>query len=221
MLFRSHRWAALENIGKGIEEYLQKKLKNPDLRIAIVPLGSTLIGFAGEKSDVDLRIHVLEGTGQEDINLLNSEKVNAKLNKILKEYSFEREIKVGFKIHKSFIVNMTLKEIQKGVLLDEISESSLFTLEQISYLFLPVVYGDKTLVERARLSVLSFLGESFLQDDVWLFIQQRYLNVLTIDYRLLNSKQHYRERVSAQMINPDSIEEIGRASCRERVCQYV
>src|SRR5262249_35764841 len=55
------RRRALKTIGPELERYLQKILKNRDIRIMVVALGSSLKGYANTTSDIEFAMAILDG----------------------------------------------------------------------------------------------------------------------------------------------------------------
>lgn len=61
------RRQVLKRIGAEIKLYMQNILGSKKIKIAIIPIGSTLKGYAAKSSDIEYQIIILEGLSSEDI----------------------------------------------------------------------------------------------------------------------------------------------------------
>ncbi|HLD50350.1 MAG TPA: hypothetical protein VJC08_04055, partial [bacterium] len=158
----------LSDSGFEIEEVVRKVLANDAIRIAVVPVGSTLKGYAGIGSDLDYLIYFLAGLSPDfKIGEKEAAKIFEEANKITAKNGpagpDEKVDKVDEFFNYSGIAHHSL------------------SAGEIAGLFFPVAYGDSALIEEARRQALRQVEAQSAPLDFWADVQAAYTEATLFD----------------------------------------
>jgi len=207
------RLRLLHELGPQIEEIVQNELKNKTIKIAVIPRGSTLKGYAGKESDVEYTICILSGAGglrtvlepEQEHNIFKA--VNDLI--ALKGYAPERFLEHNF-IHISNYSD--IDNIFFGFFLEVFAE-------EISYIFLPSVYGDNDLIDQVRKDILSGISKKKDALKRWAALKE-YLkekDAVSINAGLVEEKEHLRKFLMDNSIDPDSQKAIDDFNAKRQI----
>ena len=79
----------LNEIGRNIEQFIQRILKDRSICIAIIPYGSTLKGYASHDSDIELSIVIVEGKFTDDIPDHTNSEVFSYASRLISEKGYK------------------------------------------------------------------------------------------------------------------------------------
>jgi ribosomal protein S18 acetylase RimI-like enzyme/SAM-dependent methyltransferase len=193
-----NRIAALNSIGPGLEKDIEKILGRQGVKIAIVPVGSSLRGYSGKDSDIECEILILKGGGGEltkgDVRLIGR-KLNAQLAS--SGYKSGKRYELDVAPVSVFDVEAALSVKPAGI-----SDASFM----IPLLFLPMAYGDPKEVEKARKSAVSFL----LSQDLisWGDVQNTYEDKIALSLDRIDEKPHLDAWLRSQGQDPADIDAV-------------
>ncbi|MBI3615241.1 MAG: hypothetical protein HY211_01865, partial [Candidatus Omnitrophica bacterium] len=229
------RLLILKKIGRQLETYIQELLNNSEIRIALVPLGSTLKGYATAQSDIDYTILILDGLDPavKRVAAGKATRIENEAFRLMKKEGIKKKDDMqhlshllGFSFLRNYseIVNSPKSLGESWFLLrNDDKWDTLYA--DTAVLFLPIAYGNSKLVEMARRNVIDalnrklgkrnpvILGNNIVFDDPsfwWGVIQENYLSYIYIDpdyvHRSIGAKPHLGSWLSNQGINVDSKE---------------
>ena len=189
------RLRILSEVGPEIERYIQQLLENDDIRIAIIPAGSTLRGYAASHSDIEYSIVILRGIPQRIRDLAQSDETRDHVTSIFNECNRLINAKKNFgdllivsKMHNAS--GITHGDQDPSLLLYEREDDGTFIPIYFHLLFLPVAYGDALLVEQVRGNAIQFLVDGDSPEKVWEIIRHRYADFVTFSIPVLEKKSH-------------------------------
>lgn len=207
------RMAVLKKVGPKIEQFIQNYFSNPNLRIAIIPLASTLKGYAIEDSDIDYAIYILDGLDS-NIRALRQGQKSAILDELTKLIRAE-----GFQPDSALMDSFPLinfSDVTHGIF-KHISRQNETYLTALAHIFLPIAYGDKNLIEKIRYNVIdSFHNQSDRRRESWDKIQEFYWQVIEILSADLSFKPQLKEWLVPQGVDEGYLEEYLQASPYEK-----
>ncbi len=185
----------LKKLGHRIEEFMRKELESPQLKIMIVPLGSTLKGYAAQESDVEYAISVLSGL-KHNITEEDREGIFGEINKMIEAEGYPIETLM----HALTNVEDLSEEIRFNEQGDGLVNSS------YDYLFLPVAYGDRNMVENYRREFISYCANK-LSAMLWERFKRAYYN-RNIDLipvsREKEKKRHFHDWLRGMKIESET-----------------
>ncbi len=204
------RRQALKNAGPRIKAFLDKHFSADghvaDVDIAIVPIGSTLHGFAIDDSDVEYHLVVLGGIPPRIRFLSISEEVDEEMRQILEELGFVLDGRnfamdnlynfSGFVSGKSHDSAYYKKDILLG--------------EWTHVIFYPVVYtSSEQKLEAVRKNVASFVYANETSDGtVWSDATEAHREISDITHYLVEAKAHCQSWLKALGVDPKSPEQL-------------
>jgi len=191
----------LAQVGNLIEKFMKKFLKSPKLKIAIVPAGSALKGYATEDSDIEYKIYITEGMDPH-IRELATEDVE----RIVDELGGYLDLSKGFGIDFLFLAVSSIYNY--SAFSQEANISELYSLgdDWIIYdslfgdLFLPIAYGNQNQVQKIRKNVLRVIRNQtqWPQRKMWARIQENTNNYTEIDLEQVDEKPHLQSWLQNQ-----------------------
>ena len=161
--------------------------QNQNIRIAIIPAGSILVGYASDKSDVDYFIHILTGLPEEKlVNASKAKQIFDRANKLLQEEGFRAEV-------LDMLLDLGGHELVRNmssVTMGPVEDAFLFDVS-LAELFTPAVYGDGQLLEQTRRNIIKYLATipgSALPN--WEEIRKAYAESVEIALKKIADKPH-------------------------------
>jgi len=209
----------LRKLGPKVEKCIQRYLQDEEVRIAIIPQGSTLKGYACEDSDIECDIIILLGQPDE-MQFIRFPVVD--LENIMTRENFDNR---DDRPKNSWVQTtiMTMLNISRITGWDPNSSSdtpyNLPRVVDISRLFLPVAYGDARLIEQVRRNVLRYVVLNDSPKFNWAAVQQEHKRLLNIDSSpSYVSREHIRRWLQGQgVLNVDSEQAIKEFNKRRYV----
>lgn len=161
-----YRRKKLGAIGIKIERYIQQYFHSDAVRIAIVPLGSSLKGYANDGSDIDFMILILSGLPNEPDTFDEkvAEQIYEQANVWIKDGEDD-----GFHVDGELHEQAGIYNFSNGVR-DHVSREDW----RVEKLFLPVVYGDTTLLQAARTDAIRSVSDSESPNNEWEYLRRQY-----------------------------------------------
>ncbi|MFA6350198.1 MAG: ATP-binding protein, partial [Candidatus Omnitrophota bacterium] len=200
-LRRRHLLAsAAADIRKVISGHLQNLLGEPvdeaDINIAIVPLGSTLKGYAAKGSDIDFAVYILPGSrlGAISLDAVSQGMIINDIGKVLNKYQIKSEC---LYISDLFgFANM---------------RSKLPKAEDMAYLFLPVVHADsQQALDEMRKAAIEQIGKLNSPESYWREVQETYLRWILATSREAREKPHLLTWMNLQGYSESKLEEFNQ-----------
>lgn len=205
------RLRVLKRIGPELEAYTRSLLRNPRVKIAIVPLGSTLLGYAKADSDVDAAIYIVDGADPNlfAIDSFLGRQILLKLNRLLKREGFQ-----GDKMAPDFLPDDIVNMPNLIRLKAPPSRYSVQVEYALATLFSPVAYGDAQRIEQLRRDALSFLRNQTRYR--WQAIRRRHQELVGVVWQdhpdellyELFDKPHLRRWLSQQGVDTASAQAV-------------
>jgi predicted nucleotidyltransferase len=172
------RCLILSKIGPKIEKIISKTLKVNSAKIAILPWGSALKGYSTYDSDIEYMILVLSGISPYD-NLRDDEQtfILEKFNSLIKKEGVDAEL---FPICS--IISIT--NVVEGNKELRVSEQ----IEDWSYIFLPMAYGDPKLIETARENIITAISKEASPEYMWFSFCEQFLKKVSVNFEYAKRK---------------------------------
>ncbi len=181
------RIEALRKVGPMIEKYSRQLLKNENIKIAIVPLGSSLKGYADRDSDIDHVILILEGAPPHSVTDAEEAKIIDRDIGLLKKegFRFKGDDRLWLQA-----VNLS------GFLRTQPPASQDDNLEYaLAMLFLPIAYGDPGAIERTRKEAITWIRTNRYN---WDRVRTYHRELVQVQRWKTAKKPHLRQWLAAQ-----------------------
>ncbi len=205
------RRAVLKKLGPAIEQYMRDYLQSPQLRIAIVPLGSTLKGYSSKESDIEYKILILKGIDEDrDLSAAEISDIIDKFNEYIEQEGYEGDSQVT----KAAVGIDNFVQFEAG----SFTKYDLGSQALVPYIFLPIMYGPGRLVENIRSNIVNVSNEKLWQE----MRKQHYDVYIAIDWsgKYPELKPHLREWLRQQEFDFSQDEDVQRFNeARRRTCQ--
>jgi hypothetical protein len=203
----------LAEVGSGVETYIRGRLKNDQVHIALVSVGSSLKGYAGTESDLEYVVFVIDGlTGQSqildsDIERSIYSEIDRRIDAMAGKEIAELKRNINWRINNySEITDGSFNApqyVEVGGFKMNMRKVFPFEWEK---LFLPPVYGDSQRLERARRNLIQHISQS---RELWPSIQNAYADYIQIIPADVSKKPHLRRWLEGQQVDTHSPEAIG------------
>lgn len=197
----------LNKIGLEAERYVRTHYDNPNVKIIITPYGSTLKGYADEKSDLEYAIYIVSGAEKEPAldrsprRIRIHEEINNLING--QQEGVKAEDMIGV------LPIMNLSGFPSGDVRGSLLGGELDAW-YLMHLFLPMEYGDGSLIEQRRKNIITYFSEKGQEgQDAWKSIQRVYAEYVAIREGDVNLKSHLRSWLARQ--NVTSLEDFNKA----------
>ncbi|MFA7001610.1 MAG: FHA domain-containing protein, partial [Candidatus Omnitrophota bacterium] len=170
----------LRRIGPEAETLARRILHAPDVQIALIPLGSTLKGYAGKNSDLDYTFILLSGISRE-ISYDEQQAIYAGINRMIEAKGARSEPALE-KLEDGPPPVLNLPMVKKRIGSWLSSDDGMTAYHQkddermlaIYYLFLPAVYGDWQMIEKERTGVIRELAKKKYVTLYWRIFRSVY-----------------------------------------------
>jgi hypothetical protein len=149
----------LNEIGRNIEQFIQRVLKDRSICIAIIPYGSTLKGYASHDSDIELSIVIVEGKFTGDIPDHTNSEVFSYANRLISEKGYKPEAMTEALTSVSNLPACFERLTDAGDVWDKKHEMENSNLHKI---FMPIAYGDGAAIERLRGGSLTWFRKKII-----------------------------------------------------------
>jgi len=209
------RLRALKEAGPAIEQLVQRSLNNSRVRIAIMPAGSALKGYAAADSDLDYAILILDGPDPRISHFDSSkaEQIYQGAADILKGRSFKSDNYLPHALSEMF--DLTLLRNYSAIAHPDPSWENWYSpgpsvtneFADLGALFLPMAYGDPNLLEQARQNAISRFASNPRE---WDLIKMEHLSFITIPSDWGRSKDHLLEWLSQWGVTITSATDVQR-----------
>lgn len=185
----------LSTIGPAAERAVQA-LYGDDLnvKIAIVPYGSTLKGYADDKSDLEYTVYIL--SGREGGSALERGVQRIHIHEAINELIDRAGVHAEPMIVVLPVMNLSGldQEAVSGSLLDEQLDAW-----NLMHLFLPAVYGDAVRIEQSRKHVIAHFGSRGREgEQTWQALRRLYAEYVAIRQGDVDLKPHLRDWLQRQ-----------------------
>jgi glucosamine-6-phosphate deaminase len=173
-----HGRRLLREIGPDVEMMVQGVYTNPQIKIALEPVGSTLMGYADtDASDVESDICVLAGLEDHPPMIIGDEAMIIRFN-------LNRLIDSAGRAPDPYTVDRPILNYSSTHL------ESMLQLRNLDTIFLPAVYGDADLVDSARRRIVTMLSQHSEGEYAWTKIQGNFQTRVYVQDPLESEKPH-------------------------------